>query len=709
MQMVGMDIAEMPLSEKGFKYMLVIIDHFSKYASAYPLRSKSAEEVAKIFLEYWCLREQRFPRQVISDMGREFDNKLMNRITTLTGVECIFSLGYNSQFNGLSERFIQTLKKVLAKRVNQAFEWSEVLPFALFAYNTVPHKATGETPHFLLHGYDAYTPSQIDQLDQPSRYQTDIEDYKHQVLENLYASQEVIRDKLEKYRNDMAVEYNNRKRAHDPTIKVRDLVFVELPTERAKNALSKLAPRWEGPARVVELGKTHAKVKFLHGESLKEIHLSQVVKWQGKESDAQILKGETSRRTRPRNIINSVGFSDSKMTETYKLSELYSCTEEECSLTIGLVLPHSKFSKVEALSARDLMEKVAIATTSKMNDQDKESAFKKADDVLQRPEKISVSGEVLKSVWKAVLKKCSHQADVFKASMGKSFDHNELANLDMVYEMIAYMNDVHYMPVKNMDTVLVGGENAQRIKNAINGNFWGISNAEDSELRGQVIVGPRIKTIVYAPTEKLLYGTGTKFDAAIYIMMQTLDNLENCNSCKVVMLPVFRHLDHPEISQQFISWYKEKAAEDARLIGLEEFDEMKLINWLNATPSNKEATNYVNHQGLLTEAGTRKLVEYMNLLNFDWKHRELQQPDPSVTESATRAPLADIGNPKESGNSQFRGRQFNRGYGNRGRGTSLSTSGRDRGIKRKVNQWMDDASSARGSTQSTPHRRSNHP
>uniref|UniRef100_A0AC34G5J3 Integrase catalytic domain-containing protein n=1 Tax=Panagrolaimus sp. ES5 TaxID=591445 RepID=A0AC34G5J3_9BILA len=679
MQIVGMDIAEMPLSGKGYKYMLVIIDHFSKYAAAFPLQSKSAEEVAKVFLEHWCLREQRIPRQVISDMGREFDNKLMSRINALTNVEGIFSLGYNSQFNGLSERFIQTLKKILAKRVNQAFEWSEVLPFALFAYNTVPHKATGETPHFLLHGYDAYTPSQIDQLNKPTRYQTDVEDYKHQVLENLYASQEIVREKLRKYRDEMALEYNNRNRTRDTDIRVRDLVFVELPTERAKNALSKLAPRWEGPARVVELGKTHVKVKFLHGESFKEIHLS-LVKWKGQESEAKPLKGETSRRTRARNVaINSINFSNSNMANS-KLSELYSCSEKECALTVGMVLHKSKFSEVEALSVRDLAEKVAIATSSKMSDEDKADAFKKADDVLARPEKIHVSSEILKSAWKAVLWKCRHQAVELKSMLGKPLNAKELENPDIVAEMVAYMNNAHFMLIKNMDTVIVGGENALRLKNAINANYWSISNPEESELRGNVIFGSKTKVIVYVPTEKLLYGAGAQFDVATYIMMQTLNNLERCNSCKVFMLPVLRHLDFPEISQRFINWYKETASSDCRLIGMKEFDEMKLINWLNATPSNKEAIAYVNHNGHLTERGTRKLVEYVNLEDFKWTHRELQSEQKNYSaQLSTRDSFKNLTNASACDN--VRGNSYHRGSGYRG-GSNIQTRD-DRGKKRK--------------------------
>uniref|UniRef100_A0AC35F203 Integrase catalytic domain-containing protein n=1 Tax=Panagrolaimus sp. PS1159 TaxID=55785 RepID=A0AC35F203_9BILA len=309
MQIVGMDLAEMPMSEEGYKYILVIIDHFTKFAAAWPLKTKTAEEVASRFLENWCLREQRFPYHIISDMGLEFDNKLMERVTELTGIKSVFSCGYNSQFNGLSERFIQTLKKVLAKRVNTAPEWSSAIPFALFAYNTAPHTATGETPHFVLHGYDAVIPRDIDPTAKPTVYQADIDEYKHHVLENLHACQEIVKEKLEKYRVAMEKEYNGRRLTGETQIRVTDLVYVELPTERAKNALSKLASRWEGPARVIEVGKTHTKVKFLQGNIIKEIHLSQVVKWTGKESEAQVLKGTTTRKTRNRRNVNLVNFS----------------------------------------------------------------------------------------------------------------------------------------------------------------------------------------------------------------------------------------------------------------------------------------------------------------------------------------------------------------------------------------------------------------
>uniref|UniRef100_A0AC34GI57 Uncharacterized protein n=1 Tax=Panagrolaimus sp. ES5 TaxID=591445 RepID=A0AC34GI57_9BILA len=128
-------------------------------------------------------------------------------------------------------------------RINVAVEWADSLPFALFAYNTVPHEATNETPSFLLHGVDPFTPSKIDPEKAPTKYHVDIDEYKHQVLENLYAAQAFVRDTLTNYREQMQKEYNARKRTRETTIRVGDLVYVELPNERAKNALSKLASR----------------------------------------------------------------------------------------------------------------------------------------------------------------------------------------------------------------------------------------------------------------------------------------------------------------------------------------------------------------------------------------------------------------------------------------------------------------------------------
>uniref|UniRef100_A0A914Y0V2 Uncharacterized protein n=1 Tax=Panagrolaimus superbus TaxID=310955 RepID=A0A914Y0V2_9BILA len=227
------------------------------------------------------------------------------------------------------------------------------------------------------------------------------------------------------------------------------------------------------------------------------------------------------------------------------LSENYGCPEEKCFLTVGLVLPKSPYSENGAFSCRDLAEKIAIAMSSTMTPEEKEAAFKKSDELVIRPERMHVSADLLKATWKAVLHRCTHQAQAFKAALGKPLDKKEVQNLDVIYEMIAQLNDVQFMLPQNMDTVIVGGT-AKKMKNAINAHYWSIQSADESELRGKVVFGSKIKTVIYIPTEKLIYGDGAKIETAVAIIMQTLNYLDSCNNCQVIMLPVLRHLDHPE-------------------------------------------------------------------------------------------------------------------------------------------------------------------
>ena len=59
-------------SNKGFKYMLMIIDGFSKYGWAVPLKSETGVEVTKAFQNLW--RKQAPPQKLWTDKGKVFYN-----------------------------------------------------------------------------------------------------------------------------------------------------------------------------------------------------------------------------------------------------------------------------------------------------------------------------------------------------------------------------------------------------------------------------------------------------------------------------------------------------------------------------------------------------------------------------------------------------------------------------------------------------------
>ena len=68
------DIQSFSKANKRNKYILMIIDVFSKYGWAIPIKNKTGTEVAKAFNELW---KTNAPKKLWTDKGKEFYNKPM--------------------------------------------------------------------------------------------------------------------------------------------------------------------------------------------------------------------------------------------------------------------------------------------------------------------------------------------------------------------------------------------------------------------------------------------------------------------------------------------------------------------------------------------------------------------------------------------------------------------------------------------------------
>ena len=72
------------ISAKGYKYILVVCDYFTKYTEAYPLKDKTARSVADALMDIWLPRYG-FPLFLHSDQGKEFDNAMIHKLSELLG------------------------------------------------------------------------------------------------------------------------------------------------------------------------------------------------------------------------------------------------------------------------------------------------------------------------------------------------------------------------------------------------------------------------------------------------------------------------------------------------------------------------------------------------------------------------------------------------------------------------------------------------
>lgn len=247
-QRTAMDIVgPLPTTTAGNKYILVFVDHLSRYAEAFPLADQKAETVARVFVEGVVLRHG-VPEQLLTDQGTNFVSRVMKEVYDLLGIKKLQTTAYHPECNGAVERLNQTLVTMLSHYVaHDQRDWDRWLPFAVHAYNTAVHEGTNETPFFLLHGRDAAIPSIVGET--PRMHYNTMEDYRAELAQRLSVSHKLAYEAL----NKAAEKRKSRldKRSQDAGFQIGDRVYVKVESQ-ARGLAKKLAPKWKGPFRVVE-------------------------------------------------------------------------------------------------------------------------------------------------------------------------------------------------------------------------------------------------------------------------------------------------------------------------------------------------------------------------------------------------------------------------------------------------------------------------
>ena len=128
----------------GYRYLLTIIDLFSRFAWAVPLRGKTGHEVTAAFRQVF--EQSRQPQRLQTDDGLEFNNREFQRLLNLENIR-FFTV--KSQFKAaVCERFNRTLKAKMWRYFTRTgrYRWIDVLGELLTAYNTATHRSLEVSP-----------------------------------------------------------------------------------------------------------------------------------------------------------------------------------------------------------------------------------------------------------------------------------------------------------------------------------------------------------------------------------------------------------------------------------------------------------------------------------------------------------------------------------------------------------------------------------
>ena len=158
LELVTVDFIQLEEGLGGKKYILVIVDHFTRYAQAYATTNKSALTAAKFMYSDFILRFG-IPSRFLSDQGGEFENKLMKELNKLSGIIKSRTTPYHPQTNGMCERMNQTLLGMLRTLPeSNKKRWPEMVNKMIHAYNSTKHSVTGYSPFYLLFGRNPRLP-----------------------------------------------------------------------------------------------------------------------------------------------------------------------------------------------------------------------------------------------------------------------------------------------------------------------------------------------------------------------------------------------------------------------------------------------------------------------------------------------------------------------------------------------------------------------
>ena len=146
-------IGPLPQDEDGNKYIIVIIDCFSRWIELFAAKDTSAASAGQALLQH--IGRFGAPSQLLSDQGSQFVNGVIAATLQLMGTQQITTMAYSKQENSIVERsnkeVMRYLRDLCYARGNMQ-QWSQNLPFVQRIHNAMEKKITGFSPADILFG-----------------------------------------------------------------------------------------------------------------------------------------------------------------------------------------------------------------------------------------------------------------------------------------------------------------------------------------------------------------------------------------------------------------------------------------------------------------------------------------------------------------------------------------------------------------------------
>ena len=254
---LSLDIAgEFHVAPRTHRYMLVVIDYYSKWPEAatceYVTSSSVISFLTQLFDRFGLVEE------IVTDNGPQFVSVEFEAFLASLGIRHSRSALYNPQAQAEVERFNRVMKDGLKTGLADGKDFQTAIRQTLATYRTTPHCTTGVTPASLMLAFSVRTPLTLlqqsaDRLmtSSPSVPDRPVSTSSRSSFLPDQSTPSKIAARV-RFKQQLAADYHDRKyRAKLSSVKAGDLVRIKLP-----NRSHKLAPVYSEPRRVTKANET---------------------------------------------------------------------------------------------------------------------------------------------------------------------------------------------------------------------------------------------------------------------------------------------------------------------------------------------------------------------------------------------------------------------------------------------------------------------
>ena len=249
----AIDFYEVGESAAGFKWILTIIDMFSREVMFVPMKSREADEVVRELLRN-LINVKGIPISLLSDEAREFTSKILNGLIRTLGVKRVTTRAYNARANGICERVHEFLGECLTRlAVEERSCWEHRVSEFSFAHNTAFHETLGCSPFELGHGTEARTmlssiaqQGAMDVVDVLSPSELEVRGYFGRLKAAAAVYNQIAKTNISRAQAEQNAQLNDGSRVR--TYTVGDNVSIYFPKKSLDSGWKqKHTPQWRGP------------------------------------------------------------------------------------------------------------------------------------------------------------------------------------------------------------------------------------------------------------------------------------------------------------------------------------------------------------------------------------------------------------------------------------------------------------------------------